>query len=447
MMGAPETQYVDVGGHDVAYQVIGEGDVDLLYCWGLGSHVDMLWDRPGIAEFFHRLAGFSRLILFDQRGTGASDRIDAAAPPTWQSTVDDIKAVLDVSGSTSTYIYARADAAAAVMLFAARHPERVRGLVLANTSARYLAAEDYPIGVEEQVVDSTLEWVRKTWGTEQMTEVTSADYVDDREFVAHAAKMQRASLTPRTATSMYGGVVRTADLRAHLNRIEAPVLVLHNERNPLVPVSHGEYLAQRLPNARLVVLDAGGLSQSPKTLTAEIDLLAEFVTGERAAFAGHSFLTTLLISDIVDSTGQVSRRGDENWRGLLDGHDRAVRASLRRFGGTEVNSTGDGQLSMFDSPGRAVRCAWDIIEATARLGLTVRVGVHTGECVRRGNDLAGITVHTATRIANAASGGQVLVSDAVRALVSAPDISFVDAGTHALKGIDVPTQLFEAVRG
>jgi class 3 adenylate cyclase/pimeloyl-ACP methyl ester carboxylesterase len=445
MSEAPPTRYVEVSGSDVAYSVAGAGAVDLLYFWGLGSHVDLLWDRPGHVQFFDRLCEFSRLILFDRRGTGASDRLDGSALLSWESSVEDLLAVLDAAGSRSAYIYANVDAGPAAIKFAVDYPERVSGLILGNTSARFLHADDYPIGVPEAVADQIVEFIRTSWGTEQLFEVTAADAVQEREFVAMASKMNRASMTPRAATTLYSDVLRTADVRALLGLIDVPVLVMHNDRNPLVPLSHGEYLARHIAGARFVTLDAGGISQSPRSLSAEIDLLAEFVTGEPSTFGSDSFLTTLLVCDIVDSTGQVTRLGDEVWRRRLDGHDRAVRAALRRYGGTEVAPTGDGFLAMFDSPSRAIRCGWEIVATTSKLGFSVRVGVHSGECIRRGADLAGVAIHVATRIGSAADGDQVLVSDAVRAVVTASDISFVEAGCRDLKGIPGPVPVFTAV--
>jgi class 3 adenylate cyclase/pimeloyl-ACP methyl ester carboxylesterase len=446
MSGPSATRYVEVSGSDVAYSVTGSGNVDLLHFWGLGSHVDLLWDRPGHVRFFHRLAEFSRLILFDRRGTGASDRLDGSTVLSWESSVEDIRAVLDAAGSSSAYIHANVDAGPAAIKFAAENPQRVRGLILGNTSARFLVDDDYPIGVTEDAVNAIVEFIRESWGSERLFGVIAADAADEREFTAVAAKMNRASMTPRAAAAMYADVMRTADVRHLLGRVDLPVLVLHNKENPLVPPSHGEYLAHHLPRARLVGLDAAGLSQSPRSMAAEIDLVAEFVTGEPTTLAIDSFLTTLMICDIVDSTGQVSKLGDEVWRTRLDDHDRVIRVAVHRFGGTEVVTTGDGLVATFDSPSSALRCGWEIVAATARLDIVVRVGVHTGECIRRGDDVAGIAVHTAARIADAATGGQVLASEATRTVVTAPDILFIDAGARALKGIRANVQVFEAVR-
>lgn len=355
-MDAPQTQYVSVGEADVAYQVVGDGPFDLLYCIGLGSHVELLWDLPHAADFFKRLASFSRLILFDRRGTGASDPLPTGAGkslPPWEEWAEDMRAVLDSAGSNEAALVGEQEAGAMAVLFAATHPQRVRALALSGTSARYLVAPDYPIGLDQESVDLFVEFVRQFWGTRELMESAYGPLADDPEFVRLFTRWHRAAMTPRTAAAQYRYILESIDVRDALRSVQAPTLVLSYLRGAL-PAAHSRFLAESLPNATLIEFDAfADLNEPGKTE----DALAMFFTGESRDLSIERVLTTILFTDIVRSTENTAALGDLRWRRLLDEHDGLVREELRHHRGREINTTGDGFVASFEGPGRAIRCA------------------------------------------------------------------------------------------
>jgi class 3 adenylate cyclase/pimeloyl-ACP methyl ester carboxylesterase len=438
----PETSYATVGDADVAYQVIGDGPLDLLFCYGLGSHIDFMWQVPAIATFFHRLASFCRLILFDRRGTGASDGVPRTAVPTWEEWTEDIAAVLDATGSKQTALLGTLDAGTIAIMYAAMHPERVSSLVLLNAGARYTQADDYPAGVPPETADALIEGIATTWGTPEF--VALANPSADSEFVQLVAPILRASATPRTAAAQYQYILR-GDVREVLPLVHVPTLVLHVTEQLLSPIHLGRYLAEHIDGATLVELPGGDLSFPPANHVIA-DEVAEFLTGHRLIVEVDRILATVLFTDIVRSTQQAAALGDERWRSLLDAHDRAVREQLRRFRGREINTTGDGFVASFDGPARAIRCAREIIRVTKDLGIDLRAGLHTGECEVRGEDLGGLAVHIAARVATTASRGDLLVTAMVKDLVAGSGIEFNDTGEHELKGVPGLWKLF-AVRG
>ena len=434
-----------MGDADVAYQVVGDADTDLLYCYGLGAHLDMPWEEPRAAAFMRRLAAFTRLIIFDRRGTGASDGIPRNAIPTWEEWTEDLLVVLDAAGSERAAIFATLDAGPIALQFAAAHPERVSALILLTTSARYLIADDYPEGAPPETVDALVEMIETLWGTTEFMRALSPSMAEDPEYLNFVAKMLRASATPRTAAAQYNYLLRSVDVRDALPLIQAPTLVLHSLENLLVPMTHGHYLANNIPGATLVALPGGdtGISLGNHDLIA--DEVAEFLTGERLAVEADRILATVLFTDIVRSTERAASLGDRRWGSLLDLHDRAVRNQLRRFRGKEIKTTGDGFLASFDGPARAIRCAWAIEKATAELGIELRAGLHTGECEVRGNDLGGLAVHIAARVGALAAAGEVLVSGTVKDLVVGSGIEFTERGEHQLKGVPGRWRLFAAM--
>jgi len=439
--GPPETRYVSVGDAHVAYQVIGEGPQDLLYFYGLGSHLDICWDSPVASEFMMRLASFSRLIVFDRRGTGASDGVPLSAMPTWEEWTEDILAVLDAAWSRQAAIFATLDAGPIAILFAAAHPERVSALVLMSTTARYVVADDYPAGASQEMVDTIVEIIESKWGTTDFVDLINPSMAENPEFARFVAKMLRASATPRTAAALYNYILRTLDVRAALPMVQAPTLVLHAKDDPIVPIEHGRFLVDHIGDARLITLPGAGPGVSPANYSLA-DEVAEFLTGERPTIQVERILTTVLFTDIVGSTQHAAQVGDRRWRSLLDSHDRVVREQLSRFDGREVKTTGDGFLAAFDGPGRAIRCAAAITKGTETLGIPVRTGLHTGECEVRGEDLGGLAVHIAARVGALAAPGEVLVSRTVADLVAGSGIEFQDRGAHELKGVPSTWNLF-----
>ncbi len=445
-MDRPETRYVTVEDADVAYQVVGDGPIDLLFCWGFGSHIDLAWDEPtSYPEFFRRLASFSRLILFDRRGMGASDAIPAGAFPTWERWAEDTGAVLDAVGSERAAVLAAVDAGALSVLYAAMHPERVSALILLNSTARYTWSDDYPAGASPQTVEPLVQMLAATWGTPQLVAAANPAMTDNEEFLSSVARVHRASATPRTAATQYRYILGNLDVRAALELVQAPTLVLNVRESPLVPLNQGRYIAERIPGAVFVELPGGEIGVSP-SLYVVADEIEEFLTGERSLADIERMLATVLFTDIVASTERAASLGDRAWRLLLDAHDRAVRQQLRRFRGREVKTTGDGFLASFDGPARSIRCAEAIVDATKTVGVDVRVGLHTGECEVRGDDLGGLAVHIAARVGALATSGEVLVSSTVKDLVAGSGIEFGDRGEHDLKGVPGVWRLFAPAR-
>jgi pimeloyl-ACP methyl ester carboxylesterase len=436
-MEVPETRYVAVGDADVAYQVQGSGP-DLLCCYGLGSHIEFMRQVELVATFYERLASKFRVIAFDRRGTGASDGVSRNAVPTLEEWTEDMAAVLDAVGSERAALFATLDTGQIALLYTAMHPERISSLILFNTSARYLEADDYPIGNTEQDLDGLIELLATSWGTPEV--IALANPSADAEFVRLSAQVTRASATPRTAAAQWSYMLRT-DVRHVLPLIQVPTLVLNVGEGAFTPISHGRYIADHIAGARFVEIPGGDLSWTHNNQVVA-DEIAEFVTGERPVTEIDRVLATVLFTDIVRSTAQVAALGDRQWRLKLDAHDRVVREQLRRFRGREINTTGDGFVASFDGPARAIRCAEAIVDATAQLDLEVRAGLHTGECEVRGDDLGGLAVHIAARVGALAEAGDVLVSSTVKDLVVGSGIEFTDRGEHELHGVPGDWRLY-----
>ena len=441
-MGHPQTRYVDVGGAEVAYQVVGQGPPDVVYVTGFGN-VDVRWEDPVWAAFLERLASFGRLILFDRRGTGASAAIPDTAMPTWEEWADDVRAVLDSAGSERTVVFAENDGGPTGLLFTAMRPDRVSGLILANTTARRLRAHDYPIGIALEAVDDVAEMWTAGWGTPDMVSRVFPSRANDPEFAQWVAKFLRACATPKNAAAQLRYIFESLDAREALPLIRIPTLVLHSKSNLAYSIEEGRYLADHIDGAKFVELPGGDVAVF--TSAPAIEEIGEFLTGERPEVDVDRILTTLLFTDIVGSTERAASLGDQAWRSLLDAHDRTVRDHLRRFRGREINTTGDGFLASFDGPARAIRCALAVAEATQALGIDLHLGLHTGECEVRGDDLGGLAVHIAARISALAGPGEVLVSTTVKDLVAGSRIDFVDRGEHQLKGVPGSWKLFRAV--
>jgi class 3 adenylate cyclase len=441
-MAAPITRYVSVGESDVAYQVLGDGPPDILYSYGLGAHLDFAWESPLSSAWITRLASLGRLIIFDRRGTGASDAVPKSAMPTWEEWSEDMLAVLDAADSERAAVFATLDAGPIAMLFASLHPERVAALILLTTGAKYLVADDYPIGVPAETVDGIVKLIASDWGTPGFVQLALPN-LSDPGYIDFVSKMLRTSATPRMAAAQFDYILRALDVREALPLIQAPTLILHASDSALVPIELGRYVAGRIPGATFVELSSGDSGIDPGNY-AIVDEIAEFLTGERPPPEVDRILATVLFTDIVGSTQHAASIGDRRWRSLLDAHDRLVREQLRRHRGQEINTTGDGFVAAFDGPARAIRCGQSLVNSTKELGLDVRTGLHTGECEVRGSDLGGLAVHIAARIAALAGPGEVLVSATVRDLVMGSEITFNDRGEHQLKGVPGPWRLLSA---
>jgi class 3 adenylate cyclase len=432
---------VAVGDGHVAYQVVGAGPCDVLYFYGLGNHIDLLWTIPQEAEFVRRIASFSRLILFDRRGTGASDH---GVTSTWEEWTEDVHAVLDAAGSERAALVALIDAGPIAVLFAATHPDRVSSLVLSNTSARYLVDDDYPAGASPEMADSMVGLIGSTWGTPDFVRVIAPSMSTDDDYVRSYAQLHRACATPRTAAAQVGYILNSVDVREALPLIQTPTLVVHNTGNPFVPIDQGQYLSDHIAGAKFVEVPGVSIGGDPQYQPVFLDAVGEFLTGERPEVDVDRVLTSVLFTDIVGSTEQLSSVGDHRWRELLDAHDRGVREQLRQHRGREIKTTGDGFFACFDGPARAIRCARAITDVAERVGVSVRAGLHVGECEVRGDDLSGLAVHVAARIGALAGPRDVLVSNTVKELVAGSGLEFTDRGEHTLKGVPGTWKLFAA---
>jgi len=439
-MNTPETRYVAVGEAEVAYQVIGEGPLDLVYHHGL-CQLDLQWDVAPEAAFNSRLAAFSRLILFDRRGSGASERAARADFPTWEVWSEDLVAVLDAVGSQRAAIFAEAEAGATAVLFAAAHPKRVNALVLGNTQARWAAADDYPIGMAPSDIDTLVKLTESIWGKPDRLPILFPSLVGDEPVLRELARLCRAAATPRMAGALYRHIYSELDVRGVLALVQAPTLVLHNA---YTDAERARYLAAHIDGARLVEIPGNDALFFGGDYEPVISEVAEFLTGQRPPREVDRILTTVLFTDIVASTQRAAAEGDQRWRSLLDAHDRAIRNELSRFRGKEIKTTGDGFLACLDGPARAIHCAQAITKATKILGIDVRSGLHTGECEVRGDDLAGLAVHIAARVGALAGPDEVLVSSTVKDLVAGSGITFRERGEHELKGVPDPWRLFAA---
>ena len=435
MVELPETRFAVVGDDRIAYQAIGHGPPDILYTSGSGGHIDVALEYPRFQYMVARFASFGRLIRFDRRSAGASDPLSRDVLPSWETWIDDFKAVLDAVGSERVAIVALLDAAAPSLMFAATYPERTHALVLFNTTACYRARPDYPEGLPDDVVDSVMDRIRSQWGTEDYGPLVAPSIADDKSFARWYAKLMRAGASPRVLAENLEQAL-DMDAREVLPSIKVPVLVMHSRDNALTPFAQGRYLAENLPNARFIELPgADGL-----ILGAHMDrVLGEietFLTGARRVSNPDRVLATVLFTDIVGSTERLADVGDKQWRHTLETHDSTIRSSVESFNGQVAQTTGDGVFALFDGPGRALQCALTLRERLASLGLAIRTGIHTGEVELRSQDLvSGIAVHIAARVMAQAGPGEVLVSRTVRDLVTGGGFEFESRGAYELKGV------------
>jgi class 3 adenylate cyclase len=441
----PETRYARLGADRVAYQVLGEGPPDLVMTTGNYSHVDMVWEDPGIALFLRTLASFSRLIVFDRRGTGASDPLPPGALPPWEAYAQDLTAVLDAVGSQQAALLAQLDASPMALFFAGTRPERTGALILVNAAAKFQADDDYPIGVPAAVAEALLAQFDQLWGTEAMAAMFAPSRAGDQRFCRWFARFQRAIASPRVVQAFLRANLEM-DARPILPLIQAPTLVLHRRDYQFIPLANGRYLAEHLPGARLVELAGTEQSLFWETPQLALDHIERFLTGVRRVAPPTRMLATVVFTDIVGSTQQAGELGDRRWRELLNVHDELTGRLVEEFGGRLVKTTGDGILATFDGPGRAIHCAVALKEELAGIGVQLRAGLHTGEVEVRDDDIGGIAVHVAARVMAAAKPDEILVSRTVRDLAAGADITLEDRGMYLLKGIDGDWQLHAVAR-
>jgi class 3 adenylate cyclase len=443
-MSTPPTQYARSGDASIAYQVIGEGPIDLVLVLGFATHVELQWESPPFARFFERISSFSRLIIFDKRGTGLSDPV--AEAPTLEERIDDVRAVMDAAESERAALFGISEGGPMSVLFAATHPDRVIALVLHGAMGRTTEAPDYPwASPADALRESAAEFIAPYWGqqAEGMVELFAPSFADDPEAVEFTARMERSAASPAMVQQIFE-MFLDIDVRAILPTIRVPTLVLHRHGDRVVNRRAGEELAAQIPGARYVELP--GIDHLPWAGDSESVLgeIEEFLTGTRSAPEPERVLATVMFTDIVGSTERAAELGDARWRELLSTHQAAVQQELMRFRGREVKTLGDGSLATFDGPARAIRCGRAIAEAARSRGLEVRIGLHSGEVELMEEDVGGIAVHIAARVGALAAPGEVLVSSTVKDLVAGSGIRFVDRGAERLKGIPDEWRLFAA---
>jgi class 3 adenylate cyclase len=442
-MATPRTHYArsDDGAH-IAYQVVGDGPVDLIFVPWWWNHLESEWDDPLIAHFLDRLASFSRLILFDMRGIGLSDPAPLNDLPTLERWMGDATAVLDAAGSSQAVVLGHGDGGLVAVLLAAAHPERCCGLVLVDAYARLTEDDDYE-GWDQTFLDATLEGFGDFWGSGDPGWVSTIapSQAANANFRDQLARLERLSVSPGAAAAMQL-VIGHLDIRAVLPSISTATLVLHHRDNAYMPLMFGQYLASHIDGARLVEIDGGDHLYwvgDPESTLGEIE---QFVTGARSEPRNERVLAAVLFTDIAGSTTRAAELGDERWREVLDRHNDLVDRQLERFRGRSVKTTGDGVLATFDGPARAIACACAIRDGARQLGLGVRAGIHTGEIEIVGSDVAGLAVHIGQRISSLADEGEVLVSRTVVDLVVGSGIRFEDRGERQLKGVPGIWQVF-----
>lgn len=441
----PETRYAKSGDVYIAYQVVGEGPLDLVFVPGFVSHLEASWQSPGRAKFFRRLASFSRLILFDKRGTGLSDRTSQIF--TLEQRMEDVRAVMDTVGCERAALFGISEGGPMSILFAGTYPARTTALVMYGAYAKRAWAEDHPFGWRDEEWAAFFANVESHWGTPRGLDldVWAPSIARDERARGEMAAYLRAAASPGAVRAVMQ-MNREIDVRNVLPAVRVPTLILHRTGDRNIRIEHARYMAEGITGARLVELPGDDHMPWIGNSDALLDEVEEFLTGVRHGPEPDRVLVTVLFTDIVGATQKAAELGDRNWRELLEEHHAVVRRELGRFRGREIDTTGDGFLATFDGPARAIRCASAVVDAVKPLGLAVRAGLHTGECEIIGEKLSGIAVHIGARVVALASPGEVLLSSTVKDLVAGSGLRFQERGTHVLRGVPGEWQLFAVQR-
>jgi class 3 adenylate cyclase len=440
----PATRFARSGDAHIAYQVVGEGPLDLVYVQGFVSNIELNWQEPLYAKFLSRIASFARLITFDKRGTGLSDRVPEDRLPTLEQRMDDLRAVMDAVGSERAALFGVSEGGPMCILFAATYPERTTSLVIYGSYAHSGAAPEYDWTHSPESRAAFRRLLEDGWGGPFGLAERAPSKVSDGAFTRWWSTLLRQSASPSAALSLIE-MNSQIDVRPVLAAVRVPTLIIHRAGDLAMKTEEARYMADHIDGARLVLLP--GDDHLPWVGDTEpiLDTMHEFFTGLPRAREIDRVLATVLFTDIVGSTERASDLGDARWRELLLAHHKVVREELQRFGGTEVDTAGDGFLATFDGPARAVRCALSIVARVRELGIEIRAGVHTGECELMDGHVAGIAVHIGARVAAAAGGSEVLVSSTVKDLVAGSGLRFDDRGTHHLKGVPDDWRLYQAI--
>jgi class 3 adenylate cyclase len=434
---SPEIRYARSDDTYIAYQVLGHGPLDMVFVPGFISHLEHYWEAPPIVRFMQRLASFSRLILLDKRGTGLSDRV--AGIPTLEQRMDDVRAVMDTVGSERAVVFGISEGGPMSALFAATYPDRTSALIMYGAFPSF----SYWIPTPE-ALDQLLTMIGQGWGTGVTLPLFAPNLTEDEPFKHWWARFERLGASPGAVSALMR-MNSEINISPVLQAIHVPTLILHRTEDTNVDVEASRFMAERIPGAKYVELSGRDHAPVVGDPDAILDEIEEFLTGTRLGAEPDRALLTVMFTDIVGSTDRAVDLGDRRWRDLLDSHQMVVRRELARHRGDEVNTTGDGFLATFDGPARAIRCAISIREELRKLGIQIRVGLHTGECELLGDDIGGVAVHIGARVEARAMPGEVLVSSTVKDLVVGSGLQFEDRGTHTLKGIPDEWRLFAVV--
>jgi pimeloyl-ACP methyl ester carboxylesterase len=443
MTSVPATHYAKSGDVDIAYQVMGSGPIDLVYVPSFISHLEHQLEEPRSARWFERLSSFSRLIRFDKRGTGLSDRMRGI--PTLEERMDDVRAVMDAVASNEAALLGSSEGAPMSILFAATYPQRTSRLILYGGLARSAWAADYPWGITAEQFAARWRFREENWGQGRSVEMMTPSLASNEEYRKWVGRFERDCATPGAVRALVQ-MNYEIDVRHVLPTVTVPTLVLHRTGDRASNVEHGRYLARQIPGAKYVELPGGDHLPWVGDVDALYDEIQAFLTGARSTPEHDRVLATVLFTDVVDATKRASEIGDRAWKELLNQHNLLVRQQLQRHRGREIDTAGDGFLAAFDGPARAVRCGRAIADAVKTLGIRVRAGVHTGECEVIGEKLGGIAVHIGARVTAIAAPDEVLVSSTVKDLVAGSGLRFESRGVHVLKGVPGEWTLLAAMQ-
>ena len=435
----PEVKFTRSGNIDLAYQVIGEGPLDIVIMIGWVSHLEVIWELPEVRHFLERFTAMGRVVLFDKRGTGLSDRSPIGS---FEEMVPDVLAVMDAADMESAVIVGWSDAAVIALMVAAAHPERVRSLILGEVLATGVPDEAHPWGLDPDVMEALADSLELgSWGQGVMLSMLAPSLADDERISSWFRKLERTSATPTIAADLLRRTL-SADVRPLLGDVEAPTLVVHRKDAPLLPSEAMDWLAEELANGVYAGVSGDQITGYLGDVDELLDEVEDFLLGTRVGAFADRRVMTILFSDVVGSTERVADIGDRRWYGLLETHRSDVRRLLARYGGREIDTAGDGFLIAFDTPTPAIQCGLAICDVSKHAGLDVRVGLHSGEVVVKDDDLTGVAVHIGARVAARATGAEVLVSSTVKDLVVGSGFAFTSKGRHELKGVPGTWELF-----
>ena len=440
----PQTHYAKSGDVHIAYQVIGKGPIDLVFVPGFVSHVEASWQSPRRAKFLNRLASFSRLVLFDKRGTGLSDRSSQLF--SLEQRMDDVRAVMDAAGSQRAAIFGISEGGPMSILFAATYPERTSALIMYGAYAKRAWAKDFPFGWRDEEWVAFFDNVENHWGTTKGVDLNiwAPSVAHDERVWEDVATYMRSAASPGAVRAVMQ-MNREIDVRHVLPSIRVPTLITHRIGDRNIRIQQARYMAERIPGARLVELPGDDHMAWFGDIDALLSEVEEFLTGVRPEPEADRVLATILFTDIVGATERAAEMGDQKWSHLLGRHHELIREELNRFRGREIDTAGDGFFATFDGPARAISCAKAIQNKVTKLGLTVRIGLHTGECEVMDDKVSGIAVHIGARVVDNAAPGEILVTSTVKDLVAGSGLSFADRGEYELKGVPDKWRLFESV--